>query len=1053
MPKKPAKKSSRPKSGGSRAALAVVGIRDGAKGRGVIEDSAHRSAGASKFVLLSDLHAHPWAAFSKGIGAKNDRLQRALGILRRSLAQASAEGVTWVFAGDMFHTAGFTFNEVIEAVAEVFADFDEVVKLVVWGNHDARGVGGQITFGQTALATLSRTAKNFFVLDPSLGGVYTDKGGLTFSGAGYQPRSDLLVYGEPADIGVYHQTVRGVKSPTGFRLEEGIPAEELLKRHRVSVVGHVHHWQYHDQKKAGRIIHVPGSPEHHNFGDMGEHGWWIVAVPPKGDATFTFMPGGSPEFRTVATPEDAKDDGNFYRVQNAPPGSILTADAIAIAPTPTAIQSRDALRGARGDQTLEVWLRTEPPAAELPTDRFLAIGRGLLGAQEVGTLRPLRLTKVELHNFCSYADAELHVSPGTKLVLGHGRDYPSNGAGKSTLFEAVYWALFGRMTKGLTGDEVIRRGTSECAVTASFATANDWLTVTRTRGKASRLVVETPDGILEGKSVVEVTEKLSQHLGLTPELYQALGYFSQERLLLFASATDGDRKDMLADLIGLSAFQEASAAAFKKCSELEGILHKTTALRDAAEQRAKSEQARLEANDARVAQWETERAARMQVVTDAVVDFYANESVVREKMMGEERKRLGQTMTDREFAMKANVKEAEAALRSKTPTNTPQELTAVQSEHAQALATIKTVRARIAETTQQRTNLQKRLESQEAALGAGLCPSCGQLVSDDCRANCLAPVLEDIAVVDKQLEDLTARNIPALNAAVILQGRINDVTRGVAALREREAAEHLLKQSKDALAYVAEERTRMEAAATDYVSSVLQQKLNEHKQAAARIHKEKNPFESERTATLERIEAAGAEYSELTKGRKETQEAIAIYDYWRRGFSKQGIQSLLVDEIANMFNEVRGAIFPALTQGVYDVQFSTLSQTKAGEDREKTEFQIFEHGEPVLYEGLSGGQRRRIDVGVMLTLVKAVSTWMQVPGVLGLLVLDEVFGFLDPSGAEGLMEALREMQTQIPSIFVVSHDTQLQALFPASIVVEQDEHGVSRILPAEGEGV
>jgi len=196
----------------------------------------------------------------------------------------------------------------------------------------------------------------------------------------------------------------------------------------------------------------------------------------------------------------------------------------------------------------------------------------------------------------------------------------------------------------------------------------------------------------------------------------------------------------------------------------------------------------------------------------------------------------------------------------------------------------------------------------------------------------------------------------------------------------------------------------------------------------------------------EHLRAAEARLDTRKRERLAMEQQAALYEYWRHGFSKQGIQSLLMDEVAGAFNENRGAILPALTQGVYDVQFSTQSRTKAGEQRERTEFKVYEHGMLVPYESLSGGQRRRIDVGVMLTLVKAISTWMHVPGSLGLLVLDEVFGFLDASGAEGLMEALRDVQSVVPAIYAISHDQQLQALFSGTVMVEQDEFGVSRIV-------
>ncbi|KKK64813.1 hypothetical protein LCGC14_2980420, partial [marine sediment metagenome] len=187
----------------------------------------------------------------------------------------------------------------------------------------------------------------------------------------------------------------------------------------------------------------------------------------------------------------------------------------------------------------------------------------------------------------------------------------------------------------------------------------------------------------------------------------------------------------------------------------------------------------------------------------------------------------------------------------------------------------------------------------------------------------------------------------------------------------------------------------------------------------------------------------------LNKYQKEIvsiQKITAIYAYWQTGFSKQGLQSLLVEEIATLFNANRSDIFPLLTQGIYDVQFSTLSKTRAGELREKTEFLVLERGKPVLYHALSGGQRRRIDIGIMLVLTQAVAAWMGTRGILGLLILDEVFGFLDTSGAEGLLAALRQIKEHVPTIYVITHDTNLQALMPETIQVTQDDQGISRIL-------
>jgi len=47
-----------------------------------------------------------------------------------------------------------------------------------------------------------------------------------------------------------------------------------------------------------------------------------------------------------------------------------------------------------------------------------------------------------------------------------------------------------------------------------------------------------------------------------------------------------------------------------------------------------------------------------------------------------------------------------------------------------------------------------------------------------------------------------------------------------------------------------------------------------------------------------------------------------------------------------------------------------------------------------------------------------------------------------------LMEALRDVQAVVPTIYAISHDPQLQALFSGTVMIEQDDLGVSRIVAA-----
>jgi DNA repair exonuclease SbcCD ATPase subunit len=222
--------------------------------------------------------------------------------------------------------------------------------------------------------------------------------------------------------------------------------------------------------------------------------------------------------------------------------------------------------------------------------------------------------------------------------------------------------------------------------------------------------------------------------------------------------------------------------------------------------------------------------------------------------------------------------------------------------------------------------------------------------------------------------------------------------------------------------------------------------IREADQAVTSIQGEVNP-ETSAVEVLQRT-LLDSEISrrELQRDLDKHTHSADVCKYWTKAFSKQGIQSLLMEEVAAAFNAARSTIFPLLTRGVYDVQFSATSRTGAGELREKTDFLVWEHGIPIPYESLSGGQRRRVDLGVMLTLCLAVSRQYAIPGVLGVLVLDEVMENLDEDGAECLYAALTEVSNTIPSVYAITHDPRLQSLFPQVLEVEQGEDGISRIV-------
>ena len=104
------------------------------------------------FYLASDIHLHPWSAFShineKGV---NNRLQMIADELLRVGEMAHNEGAPLVIAGDIVHTRGNISTEVANVMMETF----DAIKCPVWaipGNHDLSG--REATWSSSILSVL-----------------------------------------------------------------------------------------------------------------------------------------------------------------------------------------------------------------------------------------------------------------------------------------------------------------------------------------------------------------------------------------------------------------------------------------------------------------------------------------------------------------------------------------------------------------------------------------------------------------------------------------------------------------------------------------------------------------------------------------------------------------------------------------------------------------------------------------------------------------------------------------------------------------------------------
>jgi DNA repair protein SbcC/Rad50 len=165
-------------------------------------------------------------------------------------------------------------------------------------------------------------------------------------------------------------------------------------------------------------------------------------------------------------------------------------------------------------------------------------------------------TKLKLHNFTTYGSntPELDLHP-LKLVVLTG----NNGAGKSSVLDAITWSIWGWSRAGDNADRLVRIGEKEMSVEFSFILHDTEFRILRMRklggsGSTALHFFAGKNNLTEG-TIKATQQKIIDTLHLTYETFINSSYLRQGHADEFTMKGPSDRKKILADILGLSAYE------------------------------------------------------------------------------------------------------------------------------------------------------------------------------------------------------------------------------------------------------------------------------------------------------------------------------------------------------------------------------------------------------------------------------------------------------------------------------------------------------------------
>jgi len=147
-----------------------------------------------------------------------------------------------------------------------------------------------------------------------------------------------------------------------------------------------------------------------------------------------------------------------------------------------------------------------------------------------------------------------------------------NGNGKSTLIDAMTWALWGR-TRAKSDDDLIHLGQTEMEVEFDFAVGQQPYRIIRKhskpkrRGRSGRTILEfqiaTGNGFrsITGDSIAQTQQKIIDILHMDYPTFTNSAFLRQGHADEFTVKRPVERKQVLADILGLSFYDELEGRA------------------------------------------------------------------------------------------------------------------------------------------------------------------------------------------------------------------------------------------------------------------------------------------------------------------------------------------------------------------------------------------------------------------------------------------------------------------------------------------------------------
>lgn len=599
---------------------------------------------------------------------------------------------------------------------------------------------------------------------------------------------------------------------------------------------------------------------------------------------------------------------------------------------------------------------------------------------------------------------------GLTLLVGHNEDdFQSNGAGKSSLLDAIVYGLYGDVPSKATKSSLINRkkGKNMMIFLSFMSTGNEYHIYRYRKDKEyhnKTLLYRNGKNITQ-KSVKDTNKYIQSLIGIDMQTYLHSYMFSGTNAK-FASLTDSEKKQVLDKMIDVSIYPIARACSKQDAKMAKGKIQQAKSDNVINDTNIKSYQAQKKQSEITYKnrkQFKASLGKQIKLVNTASNKIKSSKDkiVQLEKRISDSQAKFNKYD---QYKNKANLfRQGLNRVNSK--------IDSLGAQSNQEVSSIQDFTKKLVDLSKQKVNH---------------CYWCGQKLNEVQRKH-------EIIQVAKKLNDHKITNASLKKQISI-----------VAVTYSRMSAQYskLKKQIPD-MSKATKQLSKDNNKLSKYKSTI--NGFNNGKRLVKDLKSQYHKYTTTQTPEFfdKKIQTRKQMKDNTVKFIQKCTKQYRLYKACEMVYSNHGASSFLLDLVLPFINQQANSYLSVLTHGDISLEIvPTTTSHSTGNTSEKINMKITNNHGSNNYKELSSGEKRRVDLGIILALQDYVLS--KSSSRMNICFYDELFDSLDNRGVEDVVNLLKQRSKQFSNIVVVSHNPELQEWFDNKIIITK-RNGISTI--------